>query len=88
MNFLALQGWSMPDGREIFTFDDMVANFDVERFSPVGPIFDVDKLDWMNGQYIEALDDDEFLRRAAPFLPGTGPGRRRCGSWRRISRRA
>jgi glutamyl-tRNA synthetase len=72
VNFLALQGWSMPDGREIFSFDDIVANFDVERFSPVGPIFDVDKLDWMNGQYIAALDDDEFLRRAAPFLPGPG----------------
>src|SRR5207302_6940909 len=53
-------------------FDDVVANFDVERFSPVGPIFDVDKLDWMNGKYIEALTDDEFLRRAASFLPGPG----------------
>jgi glutamyl-tRNA synthetase len=72
LNFLALQGWSMPDGREIFTFDDLVANFDIERFSPVGPVFDVDKLDWMNGQYIAALDDDEFLRRARPFLPGAG----------------
>jgi glutamyl-tRNA synthetase len=72
LNFLALQGWSMPDGREIFTFDDLVANFDIERFSPVGPVFDVDKLDWMNGKYIEALEDDEFLRRATPFLPGTG----------------
>ncbi len=72
VNFLALQGWSMPDGREIFSFDDVVANFDVERFSPVGPIFDVDKLDWMNGKYIEALSDDEFLRRASSFLPGRG----------------
>jgi glutamyl-tRNA synthetase len=68
-NFLALQGWSMPDGREIFTFDDMVANFDVERFSPVGPIFDVDKLDWMNAEYVKALPDEEFVRRAQPFLP-------------------
>jgi len=75
LNFLALQGWSMPDGREIFTFDELAANFDVERFSPVGPIFDVDKLDWMNGQYLAALDDDEFLRRAAPFLPGPGQDR-------------
>lgn len=72
LNFLALQGWSMPDGREIFSFDDVVANFDVERFSPVGPIFDVDKLDWMNGEYIKALSDDEFLRRSQPFLPGPG----------------
>ncbi|MCA1644978.1 MAG: glutamate--tRNA ligase [Chloroflexi bacterium] len=72
VNFLALQGWSMPDGREIFSFEDVVADFDVERFSPVGPIFDVDKLDWMNGKYIEALSDDDFLRRATPFLPGPG----------------
>jgi glutamyl-tRNA synthetase len=56
----------------MFSFDDLVANFDVERFSPVGPVFDVDKLDWMNGQYIAALSDDEFLQRATPFLPGPG----------------
>ncbi len=72
VNFLALQGWSMPDSREVFSFDDIVANFDVERFSPVGPIFDVEKLDWMNGVYIQQLPDDEFLRLAQPFLPGTG----------------
>src|SRR5262249_39510041 len=72
LNFLALQGWSMPDGREIFSFDDLVANFDVERFSPVGPIFDIDKLDWMNAEYVRGLSDDEFLRRVQPFLPGPG----------------
>jgi glutamyl-tRNA synthetase len=72
LNFLALQGWSMPDGREKFSFDDLVANFDVERFSPVGPIFDIDKLDWMNAEYIKELSDDELLRRAQPFLPGPG----------------
>src|SRR5579864_1715928 len=72
VNFLALQGWSMPDGREMFSFDDVVANFDVERFSPVGPIFDVEKLDWLDGEYIKALPDEELIRRAAPFLPGPG----------------
>jgi glutamyl-tRNA synthetase len=72
VNFLALQGWSMPDGREIFPFEDVVANFDIERFSPVGPIFDVDKLDWMNGKYIEALSDADFLSRATPYLSASG----------------
>jgi glutamyl-tRNA synthetase len=72
LNFLALQGWSMPDGRELFSFDDVVANFDVERFSPVGPIFDVDKLDWMNGEYVKNLSDEDFLRRCEAFLPGPG----------------
>ncbi|MBV9895345.1 MAG: glutamate--tRNA ligase [Chloroflexi bacterium] len=72
VNFLALQGWSMPDGREKFSFEDLIANFDVERFSPVGPIFDINKLDWMNAEYIKELSDEEFIRRAAPFLPGPG----------------
>jgi glutamyl-tRNA synthetase len=49
-----------------------VANFDVERFSPVGPIFDIDKLDWLNGEYIRDLSDDDFLGRIQPFLPGAG----------------
>src|SRR5207247_11326614 len=75
VNFLAWQGWSMPDGREIFTFADVVAHFDVERFSPVGPIFDVDKLDWLNGEYIKELSDDEFLLRAQAYLPGPGQER-------------
>jgi glutamyl-tRNA synthetase len=72
INFLALQGWSMPDGREFFSLEDLIANFDVERFSTVGPIFDVDKLDWMNGQYVQRLEDEEFLRQIEPFLPAPG----------------
>jgi glutamyl-tRNA synthetase len=63
-------GWSMPDGREIFSFQDVVESFSWDRFSPVGPVFDVTKLDWLNGQYLQALSDDDLLRRARPFLPG------------------
>jgi glutamyl-tRNA synthetase len=69
-NFLALMGFSMPDGREIFGFDDLVQNFAWDRFSPVGPIFDLEKLDWLQGQYVQALSDDAFLQRIRPFLPG------------------
>jgi len=72
VNFLALMGFSLPDGREMFSFDDLVAHFDWSRFSPVGPIFDMAKLEWLNGQYIQRLTDDELLRRAEPFLPGAG----------------
>jgi glutamyl-tRNA synthetase len=71
INFLALQGYSMPDGREIFSLDDLVTNFDFERFSPVGPVFDIEKLEWMNAWYINnRLSDDEFLSRARPYLRG------------------
>src|SRR5439155_15377798 len=52
INFLALMGWSMPDGREIFCFDDVMANFDFERVSTTGPVFDLEKLDWLNGSYV------------------------------------
>jgi glutamyl-tRNA synthetase len=69
INFLALMGYSMPDGREIFSFDELSQAFAWERLSPVGPIFELDKLDWLNGQYVRALSDDEFLRRLRPFLP-------------------
>jgi glutamyl-tRNA synthetase len=69
-NFLALMGWSMPDGREKFSFDHLVQHFAWDRFSPVGPVFDVTKLEWLNGKYIEDLSPEELLQRARPFLPG------------------
>jgi glutamyl-tRNA synthetase len=69
LNFLALMGWSMPDGREIFSFQDLVGSFAWERFSTVGPIFDLEKFDWLNNQYLQAMSDAEFARRAQPFLP-------------------
>lgn len=72
VNFLALMGWSMPDGREIFTLDDIVANFGWERISTTGPVFDLDKLDWLNGHYIRALEVPELVRRMTPFLDRAG----------------
>ena len=67
LNYLALMGWSMPDERELFSVREMTAAFDIERMSTGGPVFDLAKLDWMNGQYIRALSTDEFMdrRRAA-----------------------
>jgi glutamyl-tRNA synthetase len=72
LNYLALMGWSMPDEREIFSYQDMVEQFTWSRFSTGGPIFDVTKLEWMNNQYLQHLSDDEFLQRVQPFLPGPG----------------
>jgi glutamyl-tRNA synthetase len=63
LNFLALLGWSMPDGREIFSFDDVVANFSFERVVTSGPVFSIDKLQSINGQYIRSLSGDELLKR-------------------------
>ncbi|MFM2476279.1 glutamate--tRNA ligase [Celerinatantimonas sp. MCCC 1A17872] len=61
LNYLGRMGWSMPDGREKFSLDEMVENFDMKRVSLGGPVFDVDKLKWLNGLWIrEELDDDQL----------------------------
>ena len=63
LNYLARMGWSMPDERERFGIDEMTAQFDIDRVSTGGPVFDAAKLDWLNGQYIRALPADEFMDR-------------------------
>lgn len=68
LNYLALMGWSMPDEREIFSLDDMQANFDVDRVSVRGPIFDVEKLDWLNGQYLRNLSPEQFGQAVAEWM--------------------
>jgi len=72
VNFLALMGYSMPDGEEIFTFDDMVESFDWKRVNPVGPVFDLDKLAWLNGHYIRELSVDDLAGRIAVHLSRVG----------------
>ncbi|MBI2195013.1 MAG: glutamate--tRNA ligase [Planctomycetes bacterium] len=63
VNFLGLLGWSMSDGREKFSFDEMVADFNWERVGTTGPIFDFHKLDWLNGLYLRALSIPDLRRR-------------------------
>ena len=66
-NYLALMGWSMPDEREIFSIDEMTASFDLDRLSTGGPVFELTKLAWMNGQYIRAMDSRQFMDRVADW---------------------
>ncbi|WP_150304273.1 glutamate--tRNA ligase [Pseudomonas saliphila] len=61
LNYLGRMGWSMPDEREKFSLDEMVAHFDIQRVSLGGPIFDVEKLAWLNGQWIRELSEDDFV---------------------------
>jgi len=64
-NFLGLLGWSMPDEREIFTPDEMQAEFTFDRVSVSGPVFDIAKLEWLNGQYIRSMEPRELAERVA-----------------------
>ncbi|HWB65287.1 MAG TPA: glutamate--tRNA ligase [Mycobacteriales bacterium] len=67
-NFLALMGYSMPDGRELFGLDEMVESFDWARVNPVGPVFDVDKLRWMSGHYLRELPVADAAERLVGFM--------------------
>lgn len=67
LNFLGLMGYSMPDGREIFRFEDMVETFDFSRVNTTGPVFDLKKLEWLNGEYIRALPAEDLARRLGAF---------------------
>jgi glutamyl-tRNA synthetase len=62
-NFLALMGWSMPDDREVFSLDEMIQAFSFERISLGGPVFDLQKLDWLNGVYLRQLSPDQLAHR-------------------------
>ncbi|MDP0563169.1 MAG: glutamate--tRNA ligase [Candidatus Endonucleobacter sp. (ex Gigantidas childressi)] len=64
INYLGRMGWSMPDEREKFTVNEMFENFDISRVSLGGPIFDKEKLSWLNGSWIrDNLTNDEFADR-------------------------
>lgn len=69
INFLALMGWSMPNGEETFTFEDVKREFTFERVTTSGPVFDLVKLTSINGKYIRALSDEELYERLLPYLP-------------------
>jgi glutamyl-tRNA synthetase len=64
LNYLGRMGWSMPDEREKFSLQDMLDQFDIQRVSLGGPIFDVEKLSWLNGMWIrEDLDEKQLAER-------------------------
>jgi len=67
-NFLSLLGWSLDDKTDVMTRQQVIDAFSLDRVSKTGGIFNVEKLDWMNGVYIRGLSLDDLTRRALPFL--------------------
>jgi nondiscriminating glutamyl-tRNA synthetase len=72
VNFLALVGWSPEGEQEIMTLEEMTEQFSFERVSKSGGVFDVQKLNWMNNQYIKNADADRLANLAMPFLIEAG----------------
>lgn len=68
INYLALLGWSSPDGAEVFTREEAVAKFSLDRVNPAPAVFDVQKLDWLNGQYIHRMTAAELRPMVAKFF--------------------
>ncbi len=62
-NYLALMGWTMPDEREEFTLEEFIEEFRLEDISLGGPVFDLDKLTWLNGRYIREHEPEQLLER-------------------------
>jgi glutamyl-tRNA synthetase len=68
LNYLALMGWGHPEGKEIFTIDELMKVFELKDIQAVGPVFDLAKLTWMNQQYIQNLSEAELTKKLLDFL--------------------
>lgn len=72
LNYLALLGWSAGDDREIMTPQEMTGAFSLDRVKSTGARFDIDKLQWMNGEYLRAWPAARLQAAVAPFLEAAG----------------
>lgn len=72
VNFLALLGWAYDDKRELFTREELIEHFSLEKVNPAPSVFSEEKLDWMNGLYIRQLEPDDLANRLLPFLKKAG----------------
>ncbi len=68
VNYVALLGWCPEDNREIFSLPELVEAFDYHNMSKSPAVFDMQKLRWMNGEYIKAMEEDRFYEAALPYL--------------------
>ncbi|MBO5712776.1 MAG: glutamate--tRNA ligase [Clostridia bacterium] len=68
INYVALLGWCPKNNLEKMTMEEMIENFDLTGISKSQSIFDEVKCRWLNGEYLKMMDDDEFVKRATPFL--------------------
>jgi nondiscriminating glutamyl-tRNA synthetase len=68
VNYLALLGWSTGTEEEILSFGEIAARFDLDHVQKGGAVFDRERLEWINGQWIRRLDDEDLVTRLLPFL--------------------
>ena len=72
LNFVVRLGWSYDDKQEIFSVDELIEKFDLERVGKSGSVFDIKKLEWLNSHYINQLDVAARTDAVIPFWQGEG----------------
>ncbi|MBR1535218.1 MAG: glutamate--tRNA ligase, partial [Ruminococcus sp.] len=68
INYIALLGWCPKDNQEIFTLEELCKAFDISGISKSPSVFDYDKLEWFNGEYIKAMDDEQLVAVFKPYF--------------------
>ena len=68
VNYLALLGWSTGTEEEILSLDELVERFDIAEVHKGGAVFDRERLEWLNGQWIRRLEPDDLIDRLRPFV--------------------
>src|SRR6187431_102821 len=74
VNFLALLGWAPGDDRELLSKDELIASFSLEKISGGNAVFNTEKLDWMNAQYLARMPVDDLARQVRPLIEQAGLG--------------
>lgn len=69
LNFLALLGWNPGDDREMFSIDELIENFELEKVQKGGAVFNTEKLKWFNGEYLKKMSDEDFKKGLIQFTP-------------------
>lgn len=68
VNFVALLGFNPGGDREIYSLEELIEVFELEKLNKSGAVFNVDKLNWMNGQYIRSYSDEDLINLCKPYL--------------------
>jgi glutamyl-tRNA synthetase len=72
LNFVAFLGWNPKTEQEIFSFNDLIREFDLSKVNKSGAVFDLNKLDWFNSQYIKKMAPDELAEQLRPYWKAAG----------------
>jgi nondiscriminating glutamyl-tRNA synthetase len=81
INYLALLGWSPETNQEIFSMEELIVNFDINRIVKSPATYDIKKLQWINNQYIKKIDNDKLINLVLPYIKETYDISKKDNNW-------